>query len=93
MNEFLIFPPRYVVIMAHIGHFYPFSGSQVVRRVIVNSLARIMAITTLIAFTTSIIRTRYTEIIPEFIGLREVMREMILQGWLVEKERRGGMDD
>ena len=84
MNEFLIFPPRYVVIMAHTdqsdGHFYPFTGSQVVRRVIVNSLARIMVITTLIASTTSIIRTRYREIIWEFIGLREVMREMILQG-------------
>ena len=81
MNEFLIFPPRYVVIMAHTdqsdGHFYPFTGSQVVRRVIVNSLARIMVITTLIASTTSIIRTQYREIISKFIGVREVMREMI----------------
>ena len=73
MNEFLIFPPCYVVIMAHTdqsdGHFYPFTGSQVVRRVIVNSLAGIMVITELIGSTASIIRTRYREMFRQFMGV------------------------
>ena len=68
------------------------------RRVIVNSLARIMAITTLIACTTSIIRTRYTEIISGFIGLREVMREREMILYCKNAEERtegwdGGIDD
>ena len=60
------------MLSLQVRHFSPFSGSQVVRRVIVNRLVGIMAITTLIGSTASIIRTRYTEILGIYTELLEL---------------------